>query len=340
MNFSRELQRWYDENRRAMPWRGISDPYKIWVSEIILQQTRVNQGWDYYLNFLCHFPTVEALANGKEEEVLKVWQGLGYYSRARNMHAAAKTIMSQFKGKFPRNYDEILQLKGVGEYTAAAIASIAFGEFYPAIDGNFFRVICRFYGIFDDIQLPATKKKVADICQKLMHGTNPGEFNQAMMDFGATHCTPKQPLCQDCPFKEQCYAHLHQAVEKLPVKIKKLKIKTRYFSFFCFVANNETLIAQRTGNDIWRGLYQLPMIEHETQNSETVRDFLHQWKHLSAPEYSVKHQLTHQLILADFYLIQIKKLPVLHQNEVSVGFQDISNYPFPKIVADFFEKYV
>ena len=196
MEFSVLLRQWYEENKRDLPWRGESDPYKIWVSEIILQQTRVNQGWDYYLRFIEHFPTVRALAEAPIEEVLKVWQGLGYYSRARNMHFSAQQIMREYGGRFPQEYQQIRRLKGIGDYTAAAIASIAFHLPYPAIDGNVLRFVCRLHGIHDNIMQPATKQKITTLCKILMEETEPGTFNQAMMEFGATCCTPQNPHCE------------------------------------------------------------------------------------------------------------------------------------------------
>ena len=221
MAFADTLIGWYEEHQRELPWRGETDPYKIWVSEIILQQTRVQQGWDYYLRFIDNFPNVKALAEAEEERVLKVWQGLGYYSRARNMHATAREIMTKHGGKFPQDYHNILALKGIGLYTAAAIASIAFHLPYPAVDGNVIRIISRIFGVCDDISQPAVVKQITKICETQIDRNRPGVFNQAAMDFGAMHCTPKSPKCDECPFATTCYALNNQLTEVLPVKKKR-----------------------------------------------------------------------------------------------------------------------
>ena len=272
MHFFNTLTEWYLENKRALPWRGEKDPYKIWISEIILQQTRVKQGWDYYLRFIEIFPTIEVLAVASQEKVLKVWQGLGYYSRARNLHEAAKQIMEKHKGKFPENYEAIRKLKGVGDYTAAAVGSIAFGLHYPAVDGNLFRIICRLFGIFDDIMLPATKKTVAEKCLQLMKDAPSGEFNEAMMDFGALQCVPQNPDCEKCPFQNRCYAFAHNAIDALPAKSKRIKLKERHLHYIFYRLPQGTIIKKRTENDIWKGLYELPLIESEGKERKALRN--------------------------------------------------------------------
>ena len=335
MQFSDILAEWYLERKRTLPWRGEKDPYKIWISEIILQQTRVKQGWDYYLNFMVAFPTIEILAASSQEKVLKVWQGLGYYSRARNLHEAAKQIMEKHKGKFPENYKDIRELKGVGDYTAAAIASLAFGLPYPAVDGNLFRVICRLFGIFDDIMLPATKKIVSEKCLQLMKDMNAGEFNEAMMDFGSLQCVPKSPNCGICPFQNQCHAFIHHVVDVLPIKTKSIKMKERHLHYILYRLPLGTIIKKRTKNDIWKGLYELPMVESKTKESESLHELLHYHNHGITPDYYKRHLLTHQILHLYFYAINLKDNPVLSEEEQFVAYAQLSQYPFPKIIAEF-----
>ena len=255
--FSITLLDWFDEHRRDLPWRHTDDPYKIWVSEIILQQTRVVQGLSYYHNFIRNFPTVKALAEADEAQVLKVWQGLGYYSRARNMHAAAQSVIRDHGGKFPSDYDSIRRLKGVGDYTAAAIASFAFNLPYPAVDGNVLRFTARYKGIFDNIATAATCKKVTEFCQQWMPADHAGTFNQAMMEMGAIQCVPVNPDCAQCPFATTCYAAIHHCTDTLPVKEKTTKIRDRFFHHLIYLKDNQTIIQKRTGNDIWKGVVVL-----------------------------------------------------------------------------------
>jgi len=231
-SFSKILLDWFEENQRRLPWRGATDPYKIWVSEIILQQTRVNQGWEYYIRFIDRFPNVKILAEASLQEILHVWQGLGYYSRVRNMHIAAQQIMQNHQGVFPHNYLEIKNLKGVGAYTAAAIGSIAFRLPYPAVDGNVLRVITRIFGIYDDISQQRTVRAVTQLCQKLIDENNPGNFNQALMELGAIQCTPKNPACEVCPFATQCMAFAKKQVNVIPVKSIKTKIRRTLSALF------------------------------------------------------------------------------------------------------------
>ena len=325
--FADTLLAWYEENRRTLPWRGETDPYKIWVSEIILQQTRVQQGWDYYLRFIETFPDVETLARAPEEQVLRVWQGLGYYSRARNMHAAAQQVMDLHKGKFPDQYEDIRKLKGIGDYTAAAIASIAFRLPYPAVDGNVLRICSRIFGIREDISLPATRKQITDICRKHIPHDNPGDFNQACMEFGAVWCTPKNPKCDECPFASQCYALKHDVVELLPVKSNKITKRERYFHYDFYIYNNCTIIEKRTGNDIWRNLYQFPM--HESVGPSYHGN--------PAKIMELKEILTHQVIHAFFYLKKLEKKPKLAGNQILVPIDQLHDYPMPKIMTQFFD---
>lgn len=332
--FADTLLAWYGENQRSLPWRGESDPYKIWVSEIILQQTRVQQGWDYYLRFIETFPDVGELARAPEEQVLRVWQGLGYYSRARNMHAAAQQIVNEHHGTFPRHYEEIRKLKGIGDYTAAAIASIAFRLPHPAVDGNVLRICSRIFGVCDDIMLPATRKQITEICAKHIPTDDPGTFNQACMEFGAIWCTPKNPKCDDCPFRSSCYALKHGLTETLPLKSKSKTKQDRFFHYTFYLYNNNTILEKRTGQDIWRNLYQLPL--HES--SEPLHGGQKTKKNDNSTKIlELKETLSHQIIHAFFYLKKLKKKPELAENQILVPMDQLHNYPMPKIMTQFFD---
>jgi len=324
--FADTLISWFESHKRDLPWRGEADPYKIWVSEIILQQTRVQQGWDYYLRFLDNFPTVKALAEADEDRVLKVWQGLGYYSRARNMHAAAREIMAEHQGRFPNEYDKILSLKGIGRYTAAAIASIAFGLPYPAVDGNVIRIVSRIFGVCEDVTQPAVVKLITEICETQIDRRQPGLFNQAAMDFGATYCTPRNPLCSECPFKSECYALSNNLVDILPIKKKKAELKHRYFHYTMYLSDNQTIIEKRTGMDIWRNMYQFPLVETDGESM------------LEKPFFATREVLSHQVIHAEFFVRNVEKLPEPSQNQQIITFDDIVNYPVPKVMTEFLKK--
>ena len=321
--FAETLIGWYEEHKRDLPWRGETDPYKIWVSEIILQQTRVQQGWNYYLRFIDNFPNVKTLAEAKEERVLKVWQGLGYYSRARNMHAAALEIMAKHGGNFPNEYAKILSLKGIGAYTAAAIASIAFHLPYPAVDGNVIRIISRIFGICEDVTQPAVVKKITTICKTEIDPKQPGIFNQAAMDFGAMQCVPRNPDCVECPFQSSCYAFSNHLVDILPIKKKKAEQKHRYFHYTVYLSDNKTIIEKRSGNDIWKNMYQFPLTETDSD------DFA------ATPTFSTRETLSHQIIHAHFYVKNVKKLPKLTENQTIIDFDNIEQYPMPKIMTLF-----
>jgi A/G-specific adenine glycosylase len=330
MQFTDTLLHWYAENQRSLPWRGERDVYRVWVSEIILQQTRVNQGWEYYLRFIKTFPNVKSLAEANEEDVLRVWQGLGYYSRARNMHAAAKSIMEHHGGQFPSDYNSIRQLKGIGDYTAAAISSFAYGLPYPAVDGNVLRIISRIFGIHDNIMEGSTRKHITELCTKLMTNANPADFNQALMDFGSLQCVPKNPACEECPLQGECYAYQHDEVELLPVSIKNIRIKERFFHFFVHLKNNQILIEKREANDIWKNLYQLPMIE--TKKAQKLKHKL---------LYQTKHQLTHQTLHACFYLASDTSiLPASSGQRLTVNVADLSNFAFPQLIVNFFKLHI
>ena len=284
----------------------------------------MQQGWDYYLRFIDNFPNVKALAEAEEERVLRVWQGLGYYSRARNMHAAAQEIMIKHGGKFPQEYNNILALKGIGPYTAAAIASIAFHQPYPAVDGNVIRIISRIFGVCDDVSQPAVVKRITEICETQIDHKRPGVFNQAAMDFGAMHCTPKSPKCDECPFATTCYALKNQLTEVLPVKKKKVEQRHRYFHYSVYIADNQTIIEQRTGSDIWKNMYQFPLVETDEENNS-----------FGEPTIRLREVLTHQIIHAEFHVKSMVKLPKTSENQIVVNYSDIAKYPMPKIMTEF-----
>lgn len=326
--FTDKLLQWYEENQRVLPWRGERNPYKIWVSEIILQQTRVQQGWDYYLRFIDAFPDVKTLAKASEEQVLRIWQGLGYYARARNMHFAAQQVMNDFGGHFPNTYEEIRKLKGIGEYTAAAIGSIAFSLPYPAVDGNVLRIISRIFGVCDDIADTKTKNKITEICQQLIDRQKPGIFNQALMDFGATWCTPQNPQCKECPFQSECYAFRQHMADTLPIKNNSIKKRERYFHFIINIYNNCTIIEKRTGKDIWKNLYQFPLIE--TEKNDVLKEH--------SLIFETKEVLTHQIIFGKFYLSEGKELDTEGKNQLITDVGKLKEYPMPKIMTTFLKE--
>lgn len=315
--FSKILLFWYDEFARELPWRETADPYKIWLSEVILQQTRVNQGMPYYHKIVARFPTLEALANADIDEVLRYWQGLGYYSRARNMHKCAKTVMDRYDGSFPKTRDELLTLPGIGPYTSAAIASFAFGERTPAVDGNVIRVIARIFGIKDDVGKPGTLRTIDSTAKKLISRKEPGKFNQAIMEFGATHCTPRSPDCHSCPFLGKCLAQKHSLQSDIPYKPRKIKKRDRYFQYLLITHQGKILMEKRTGRDIWNGLYHFVLVE-----SDSDKDFDHlqlpavlsqnkdQWI-LEEESETISHMLTHQKIYARFFHIEVMDNKIL-----------------------------
>lgn len=308
--FSEKLINWYSEFGRNLPWRNTNNPYYIWLSEIILQQTRIEQGRSYYDHFISQYPTVTDLANATEEQVLKSWQGLGYYSRARNLHAAAQYIANDLCGTFPDSYQGILKLKGVGKYTAAAIASFAFKLPYPVIDGNVYRFIARKYGIYTPIGTEQSYREFEKLLLNLIDVKQPDVFNQAIMDFGSTYCKPTGSDCEHCIFREECVAFKENKVDLLPVKPQKIKIIERYFYYIDVTFDGKRLMQQRASGDIWQGLYELPLYEspeaiNPANEHQHINDILSSWfgeapKELVAgPEY--KHQLTHRTIIARFF---------------------------------------
>tara|TARA_R110000737_G_scaffold353431_1_gene405254 strand:+ start:967 stop:2040 length:1074 start_codon:yes stop_codon:yes gene_type:complete len=309
--FSNILIRWYERHKRDLPWRETKDPYAIWLSEIILQQTRVAQGLPYFQKFISRFPTVGSLAEASQEEVLALWQGLGYYSRARNLHACAQMVASQYDGKFPNTHKELLQLKGIGAYTAAAIASFAFNEAVPVVDGNVYRVVSRVFGLHDDISNASTRKVFEGRLASLIPSDAPGEFNQAIMEFGALHCTPSAPDCKNCIFNHSCFAFKNNEVANLPVKTKKVKVLNRYFNYFVFQFGEEVLMGSRKDKDIWLGLHDFFIREKEELLDEDAA--LGEVKRLISPESwelidisaTYKHVLTHRIIYARFFRVRV-----------------------------------
>jgi len=340
--YRKALTDWYYHSKRQLPWRESRDPYHIWVSEVILQQTRVQQGMEYYHNFLRQFPDVRTLAIAPEEQVLKVWQGLGYYSRARNMHHAAKTIVHQHEGKFPAEYLSIRNLKGVGDYTAAAIASIAFDLPHAVVDGNVFRVLSRLFGISTPIDSARGKKEFYELARMMLDIKNPGEFNQALMEFGAIQCLPAQPLCVECPLNMKCHAFMHQNIGSFPVKSKQAKQKERYLNYLYLHQNNHILLEKRGDKDIWRNMYQFPLIEtslpsspEEVISSKAWSAILQNIACTIESIYPEKiHLLTHQRLHIRFFSVSLdeNRTPDLL---IPVSKHEIARYPFPKPIENF-----
>jgi A/G-specific adenine glycosylase len=336
------LINWFAENRRDLPWRHNPTPYQVWLSEIILQQTRVNQGWDYYLRFVEKWPTVNDLANATEEEVLKMWQGLGYYSRARNLHQCAKQIVEQYGGQFPADFEKLKQLKGIGDYTAAAIASIAFDLPHAVVDGNVYRVLSRLFDIDTPININEGQTVFAKIADDLLNREQPGLHNQAMMEFGALQCTPKNPNCLLCPLQAQCLAFANQTVMQRPVKLQKLKITTRYFNYLVFRMEGNVYLHKRSGNDIWKNLYDFPCVESE--NPMTVEEVITSEKFQQLIENksftiiktspTFTHKLTHRTIIAQFIEIKLEeKLLRIETNDLFLAREtDLGNFPIPRLI--------
>lgn len=339
MNFSKHLRQWYEKNKRDLPWRRTKNAYKIWLSEIILQQTRVAQGLPYYEKFVNKFPSVHDLANAKENMVMKTWQGLGYYSRARNLHASAKFISEKLKGKFPSEYEEIKKLKGVGEYTASAITSFAFNKPHAVVDGNVFRVLSRFSG--NKIPIDSTEGKIffTQLANSLLDKKDPGTFNQAIMEFGALQCVPQNPNCGICPLKKKCIAFKKNSVHTLPVKSKKAKIRKRFFNYLVIRDKGKILIRKRTGNDIWKNLYELPMIETNKNVSQKDLARLVADRNISvhASPAIYKHLLSHQVIFAKFWEAKAEDNPKA-LNSIYVTDRQINNFAFPRLIEKYFNE--
>ncbi len=330
MSFTTALLQWFRENGRELPWRGTKDPYAIWLSEIILQQTRIEQGRPYWERFMQRWPTVEALAAATEDDVLKEWQGLGYYSRARHLLTASRQVVSM--GGFPQTLEAIKSLKGVGDYTAAAIGSIAFGLPVAVVDGNVFRVLARHYGIVTPINTTEGKHEFTALAQELLpvspahkgEESLSGVFNQAMMDFGATQCTPVSPHCDDCPLQLSCTAYREQRIDELPVKLRKLTVKERHLTYIYIRYNGQTALHRRPAGDIWQGLYE-PLLSEEVPCGALLLR-----KH-------VKHVLTHRIIFADFYLWEPTEKPTLPADYLWVDESSVDQFAVPRLVEQLFD---
>lgn len=339
MKFNYLILSWFDKNKRELPWRNTLNPFHIWLSEIILQQTRVEQGKNFYLNFITEFDTVKDLANADEQKVLKLWQGLGYYSRARNLHFTAQFVSNELNGVFPDSFKELKKLKGIGDYTAAAIASIVYKEPVPAVDGNMFRVFSRYFNVEDDISLAKTKKVFWDLGLEVIDEKRPGDFNQAVMDLGATICLPKAPKCEICPINESCEALRLNKVLDLPIKTKKTKITNRFLHFILVENEGKIGLVKREGNDVWRNLFTLPMIETTTDlldNELLIKENIHLDLGFISEE---KHILSHQNLFIKYYRYTADVSKIEQLRNVSdfewINLNDIENCPLPKPIEKF-----
>ncbi len=343
-SFSNNLISWYRINKRDLPWRNTKDPYKIWLSEIILQQTKIAQGLPYYNRFIKKYPNVQVLAGASEKEVLKLWEGLGYYSRARNLHKTAKIIVTNLEGIFPSTYKNLIKLPGIGDYTASAISSFSINEINPVIDGNVYRFLSRLLGILIPINTNKSLKEFRNIAKILISKKNPSDFNQAIMEFGSLVCKPKNPICNECIYQKFCFAYLNQKTLTLPLKNSKKKVKERFLNFLIIKSpDGNTVIEKRINKDIWQNLYQFPLIESEKPldkknlsiklkeiqylNSKDIEFYLYQNK-------SFSHKLTHQNIHSSFWIFDVKKIK---NNQTNI--RNLDMYPFPKPISNFLLNY-
>lgn len=344
--FSKLLLQWNKQkNKRQMPWKGEKDPYKIWLSEIILQQTRVEQGLAYYHRFIETFPEIHQLAKAPDSKIFKLWEGLGYYTRCRNLIATARYISNDLKGKFPATYEEIKELRGIGPYTAAAISSFAFNLPHAVVDGNVFRVLARVFGISKPIDSTEGKKYFTQLANEILDKKKPGVYNQAIMDFGAVVCKPVGPLCEGCVFNKNCFAFLHNKINGLPVKEKKISIRKRWFYYLVIGHENKIAIRQRTSKDIWQQLYEFPVVE--TNKEEEIKQILMQAEKLNflqkkgheiiAVSPLFKQQLSHQLIAGQFIKIKWKKKLSLGDDMIWVTKKEMKKFAFPKFINQYLE---
>lgn len=347
MTFQNELINWYQINKRDLPWRHTKDAYTIWLSEIILQQTRVEQGLPYFNKFLENFPTVNDFANASEAQVLKLWQGLGYYSRGRNMHKTAQFVVNNFNGIFPNLHDELLKLTGIGEYTAAAISSFSSGEARAVVDGNVYRVLSRYFGVDTPINSPAGKKQFFKLANELLHQADPALYNQAIMEFGAMQCKPKSPNCSICPLNQSCFALHHQLVNDLPVKIKKAAQRHRYLNYFICRQGDKILVRERQAGDVWQHLYDFPSLETETEIDLHGEAFMTLVKKSFGQEAvftylsGKKHILTHQIIHLRFFVLKNYIFNFNKQKELNwVSLGKLDELPQPKAIHDFILEYL
>lgn len=340
MDFTNKVTNWYSIHKRELPWRKTTNPYYIWLSEIILQQTQVKQGLPYYEAFVTQYPTIFDLANASEQAILKLWQGLGYYSRARNLHTTAKHIAFNLNGIFPDNYKELIKLKGIGDYTASAIASIAFNEVAAVVDGNVYRVLARYFGIDTPINSTIGIKEFKALASSLIDKEQPATFNQAIMEFGAQQCKPKNPDCTICPLKDSCVALQKNLVDVLPVKLKKTKVSTKYFNFLvCIDTNKNILFEKRTEKGIWRNLYQFPLIESEKSLKAdefyllNLKDTFLNNLEFDYTLYNTTdkvHKLSHQHLHTKFWIVEINA-PL----KEAIPIKSLNKYPAPVLISDF-----
>ncbi|SDM16644.1 A/G-specific adenine glycosylase [Daejeonella rubra] len=347
MNFAEEIIEWYQRNKRDLPWRKTEDPYIIWLSEIIMQQTRVEQGTPYFNRFAEKYPTVELFASASEDEILKLWQGLGYYSRGRNMHQTAQLVMEEHAGYFPKNYDSLIKLKGIGEYTAAAISSFSSNEARAVVDGNVFRLLSRYFGIDTPINTGKGKKLFTDLANELLDKSQAGKFNQAIMEFGSLQCKPKNPDCLSCPLQAACEARKTNRINELPVKIKSLKIRERYFNYIIAQKDGQILINKRGAGDIWENMFDLPLFEtefpshaHDLIRSEKFISCFGEKVKIRSVSAPVKHILSHQKLHASF--IEIESFSDRFLSERSwfyVGQDELEKLAQPKLIFHFFENF-
>jgi len=346
MIFSDELTSWYHKNKRSLPWRDTTDAYVIWLSEIILQQTRVEQGLPYFYRFLERYPDVKAFAAATEDEILKLWQGLGYYSRGRNMLKTARQVVSEYQGVFPVRYEQLIKLKGIGEYTAAAISSFSSNEARAVVDGNVYRVLARYFGIEEPINSSPGKKIFQQLADEVLDSENAGSHNQALMEFGAMLCKPKNPDCGICPLRLSCLAYQNDKVTSLPVKLRKIRIKERYLNYFLISEGNTILMSKRGDKDIWANMYDLPLLETSGPlpaisviSRQEVKDLFGDDIVLVKSETAKKHVLTHQHIYAQFIMIDVPA-DFKHPEKLNrVDLADLEKIAMPKIIYTFLNNF-
>ena len=342
INFSKKLINWYSVNKRSLPWRNTKDPYKIWLSEIILQQTQVKQGMPYYNKFIKLYPNVKTLSKSSEQDVLKNWEGLGYYSRARNLHKASKIVVEKYKSQFPKTYNELIKLPGIGDYSASAISSFSNDELHPVVDGNVYRFISRLFGIDTIINTASSLKEFKSLLNKLICVNNPSDFNQAIMEFGALICKPKAPDCKNCVYNKVCYSLKNDSIFNFPVKKKNSKPKARFLNYFLIIdKNKKIMVEKRVEKDIWQNLYQFPLIETDKNlNKSLMQDYLklNKLPFLETTGLklvdSVNHKLSHQNLKINFWINYVEKL-----NDYSIYLGELSNFPFPKPLSSFIETF-
>ena len=347
MAFQDEVIKWYFNNKRDLPWRHTTDAYTIWLSEVILQQTRVEQGLPYFNRFLEQFATVQDFAAAPEVQILKLWQGLGYYSRGRNMLFTAREIMQKHQGVFPVRYEELISLKGIGDYTASAISSFSSDESRAVVDGNVYRLLSRYFGVFTPINSPAGKREFASLAQELIVGHKPSVYNQAIMEFGALQCKPKAPVCSVCPLQTDCFAYQNQEIDNLPVKEKKLKKRVRYFNYFVVTKEPDLLLVKkRTPGDIWQELYDFPLIETGQVYAEQGFEFEKKLRENFGNDVQItalsakKHLLTHQTIYVQFFALDNYIINFNQNAEIKwVSLSEFEELPQPKVITDFMTNY-